>query len=284
MLLAGLLASTAPAAADDVPALLRIGIVAGSAGASSISGLSEIREAFAAATGIPVRIFPARDLGALVSAQTSGRVQYAIYSAVGYAAAEAVCGCLEPLVAPVGQGGDYGVRAAIYAHTGSAASIDEVAGRRIVAGPIMAVGPQLLGLERLADAGAGDDVMHANSMEDAEARFLTGDAELLVGWEPAANDPAIVGSGTAAGLMSRGMQSGEFQLLWQSETVRYGPHVVRADLPETVKQSLRTFLTTLSAQSPRLYDFVEREHLGGFVRVSREDYAMAAKIAQLAAE
>jgi phosphonate transport system substrate-binding protein len=277
-------AGVLPVTAQDKPAVLRVGMVSPTGAASGIQGLAAIRRAYTQATGLEVRVFAARDTAALVEAQASGRVHYAIYSAAGYAAAQAACACVEPLAAPSGSFGDTGLHAVVYARTGKAATLEAAAALRVVAGPADAVGPQVLALDALAAAGAGDDVMLAPSLEAAEAAFAAGGADVLVGWEPAVDDHSQEVGGTAARLAELGMSASDMTELWRSAELRYGPHAVRSDLPEEVKRSLRNFLLNVHARQPAVYDLVERRHLGGFVAVSDADYAAAAAMVALAAE
>src|SRR5690606_33295644 len=135
-----------------------------------------IRRAFSQATGLRARIFVARDMAALVEAQAGGRVHYAIYSAGGFAAAQAVCSCVEPLVAPVGSSGDVGLRAVVYARAGGPAGLAAAASARVVGGPAGPVGPQLLAAAALGEAYAGSHIAPAATLSEAEAAFARGDA------------------------------------------------------------------------------------------------------------
>lgn len=272
------------AQAAEPPKTLRIGVVAPTAAANAMPGLAAIRRAYNHATGLPVRVFVARDMAALAEAQAAGRVHYAAYSAAGFAAAEALCGCVEPLAAPVGSAGDTGLRAVIYARAGGPAELVEASRGRIVAGPAGTVGPHVLALDALEEQGAGFDIMHAPSQSEAEAAFAEGRADVLVGWEQAGGDAASAAAGSPARLAALGLQPDEYGVLWRSPVVRYGPHAVRADLPAEVKSSLRNFLLHLGAQQPAIYDLVERRHLGGFVAVSSVDYEAAGRMVALAAE
>ncbi len=283
LLLGAALAFGGAAAAQEgerpAPSILRIGVVSPDGSGRAIPGLGEIRRAFTQATGLEVRVFVARDTASLIEAQAGGRVHYAIHSAAGYAAAQALCGCVEPLVAPVGSKGDVGLRAVIYARDGMVGTLADAARLRVVAGPARGLGPQHLALEALAEAGAGDDVILADSQEEAEVAFTEGRADVLVGWEQDFEAGSIAGpdplDGTAARLAAAGMKGSAFEKVWTSDLLRYGPHVVRADLAADTKASLRTFLTYLHAQSPLLYDRLEGRHLGGFVAVTQADYAAA---------
>jgi phosphonate transport system substrate-binding protein len=271
-------------AADKRPVILRIGMVAPAGAAAGIPGLSTIRRAYNQATGLQVRVFAARDMAALVEAQVRGRVHYAVYSAAGYAAAQAACACVEPIAAPVGANGDTGVSAVIYARSGSATRLADASTLAIVAGPDGGLGPQVLAMEALAEHGAGDDVMLAATMSEAEQQFAAGGADIIVGWEPAAGAFVETVGGTADRLLALGMEQSDLIELWRSEPLRHGPHAMRSDLPEDIKTSLRTFLLNVRSQQPVVFDLIASRQLGGFVAVTDSDYAAAATMVSLAAE
>lgn len=281
LLVAGLTlvaASPAPAGWEDDFGTLRIGMVSPS-GDRGVAGLNEMTTAFEMATGVPSEILVARDYPALIRAIAEERVHYAIYSATAYAAAELLCGCVEPVAAPLGVDGAVGVRAVLVGrqHPHDAEAV------RVAAGPAEALGPQSLALAglgetRFADRGAA--IVHAASFADAERAFLAGEAELLIGWEPVYDtDGAEAMSGTLARLAAAGPQADDVTVLWSSDTLAYGPHTVRSDLPDELKQRLGRFLVNLRDQQPDVYEFLEPHRGGGFVRTEAGKYAAAREIA-----
>ncbi|MEX0953838.1 MAG: PhnD/SsuA/transferrin family substrate-binding protein [Rhizobiaceae bacterium] len=280
--LALIVASPASAGWQHEFGTLRIGMVSPSGG-RGIAGLGQMTTAFQQAAGIPAEILVARDYPALIRAISEGRVHYAIYSAIAYGVSDALCGCVEPLAAPRGVDGAVGLRAVLLARRGAIASFDEMSGARIVAGPMSGLGPQSLALAAMADAGpAGGavSVLHARSHSEAERQFRTGDADILVGWEPVYEDDGVEPqSGTLVRLASAGMDTVELAIIWSSATVGYGPHVVRSDLPEELKARLGRFLVNLRDQQPDVYEFVEPNRGGGFRKIGLPDYRVARQVA-----
>ena len=111
-LLAGLLAPAAQSRAgwrEDMKSF-RIGLIAEPGGGQGVTGLAALKQAYAQALGIPVEIFVARDYAALIDAQATARVDYAVYSTTAYATAALLCACVEPIAAPVGEDGATGIR------------------------------------------------------------------------------------------------------------------------------------------------------------------------------
>ena len=65
----------------------RVGMIAKDGATQAVPGLSILQRAYSMALGMPVEIFVARDYAALIDAQATNRVDYAIYSTTAYATA-----------------------------------------------------------------------------------------------------------------------------------------------------------------------------------------------------
>ena len=279
-------AASWPARADwrDDIGTFRIGIVAEPGGGNTIPGLSRLTDAYADALGMKVEFVVARDYAALIEAQASGRVQYAVYSALAYATALERCGCVEPLVAPVDAVGPVAIRSVLVTRDGRLPDLAAMASHRIAIAPADNVGGALLPLAALSAEGvkiAQDSpfLARAASATAAETMLSGGEADGLFGWEPADADGQPARSrGTVARLEAAGIPEASLRLLWTSGLLRYGPHAVRSDLDPEAKRRLMVFLTNLRSQTPDVYDLLERAHSGGFAPAARKDYAMALAI------
>jgi len=269
-----------PARADwrEEIGTLRIGMVARPGAGRTVEGLSAIRTAYARAIGLPVEIFVARDYRALIEAQASRRVHYAIYSAVAYAAARDYCHCVEPVASPLDADGADGVRAVVLSRKGMTRSQVKAAG--VAAGPESRLGVEELALAELGSAA----LARSETAARAEDRFIAGEADMLLGWEPATKgDPAK--TGTLARLAARGVKASDVEILWSSPVLRYGPHAMLADLPLEPRLRLRKFLTGLRDRQPEIYRLLELERSGGFIAADDRDYATArALVAGIAGE
>src|SRR5205085_1730708 len=78
-----------------------------------------------------VEFVVARDYAALIDAQASARIEYAIYSATAYATALQRCGCVEPLVAPVDTDGAAGIRSVLLTRDGKLSGLAAMETHRI---------------------------------------------------------------------------------------------------------------------------------------------------------
>ncbi|WP_292435466.1 PhnD/SsuA/transferrin family substrate-binding protein, partial [Mesorhizobium sp.] len=148
--------SAAPPAHADWRAdigTFRIGIVAEPGGGNTVPGLARLTDAYTNALGMKVEFVVARDYAALIEAQASGRIQYAVYSALAYATASERCGCVEPLVAPVDADGAAGVRSVLVTRDGKVPGLTAIASHRIAIAPADNVAGSLLPLTGLAGEG-----------------------------------------------------------------------------------------------------------------------------------
>lgn len=278
-----MLSAALPARADwrDDIGTFRIGIVAEPGGGNTVPGLARLTDAYTNALGMKVEFVVARDYAALIEAQASGRVQYAVYSALAYATASERCGCVEPLVAPIDADGAAGIRSVLVTRDGKVPDLAAMASHRIAIAPADNVAGFLLPLTGLAGEGvkiAEDSpfLAHAPSATAAETMLGDGEADGLFGWEPVGADGQSTDTGgTVMRLEAAGIPKTSLRVLWTSAQLRYGPHAVRSDLDAEAKRRLAVFLTNLKSLTPDVYDLLESRHSGGFELAVAKDYMTA---------
>lgn len=264
---------------DDLK-VLKVGFIAGDNPAQEVARLEKFRWQLQYALAVPVELFPARSYRALIEAESSGRIQYAVLSALAFVALDRACHCAEPLVQPVDAGAASGFRALIVARTdGRVTSLDDARGMRLAIGRSDSLSARLVPFAGLAATGIVPERHFAALVESADAlEALTlladGEADLAVAWSTAAdplNGPH--GSGPIAALAARGgLPPGGLRVLWQSDLVPFGPHAVRSDLPPEAKAALRDALLAMHSDAPDAYDAVEPQFAGGFVAADPAAY------------
>lgn len=272
-----------PASADwreDI-GTFRVGIVAEPGAGTTIAGLAELNDAFTKALGLKVEFFVARSYAALIDAQASSRIEYAIYSASAYASAFRRCECVEPLVAPTGEDGSIGIRSVLVTKDGRLPSATDLAGRRIALLPPGSIAGHQLPLAAFQPggkplSGAETFFVKAESAEAAEAMLTEGSVDAIFGWMPAPppGAPEIEG-GTLGRLAAAGIERSALSVVWRSDVLRYGPHAVSSGLDPEPKRRLMAFLTGLREADPDMYERLEAHHLGGFTAAVQTDYAAA---------
>ena len=174
-LLAGLVAPVGASHAGwrDEMKSFRIGLIAEPGAGQSVTGLATLKQAYAQALGIPVEIFVARDYAALIDAQATARIDYAVYSTTAYATTVLLCGCVEPV-----------------------AALDSVAGFAL---PRV----ELAGGE-VTLTGSEPFLVHVESASAAEAMLVDGSVDAIFGWVPA-NAGAELAGGTLDRLQAQGL-------------------------------------------------------------------------------
>ncbi len=245
----------------------RIGIVV-AGDVPAVDGVEGIRAAFSAALAMPVEVIAARDFRALVEAHLDGRVDYAVYSAQAYAAASLRCSCVQPVAMPLGERGAVGVRSILIARRGAELN-------RIAMGPADSLTGHLVPAASWPLAGEmarKEGVEVVQSLGSAEDMFVAGAVDGFFGWVPAWRDGAapMVG-GTLARLRMAGLGGGDYEVVWQSEAIPYGPHAVRADIPPETLRRLQTMILAIPSGEGGLEASMGGRG-GGFAAVSGQDY------------
>ncbi|MEJ0011832.1 MAG: phosphate/phosphite/phosphonate ABC transporter substrate-binding protein [Bauldia sp.] len=295
MILAMTIAATAANAdwREDVK-VLRVGILTAETPGADIARLEPFRAYLADRIALPVELVPATSMATLIEAETSGRVQYAIFSASAYAAASEICQCVEPLALPAAMDGSRGFHAILLARADSPMQkLEDTDGARLALGASDSVAGRLVPLKAFAAAGI-DPASHFAALYespgpvDAIRALLDGRADLALAWSSLAGDAATGYSfGPLATMVAAGALSmDQVRILWQSPLIPFGPHAVRTDMPAEEKTALRDALTAMGAEAPDILDAVDRSAYGGggFVAATAEDYApLAALVAPLPA-
>jgi phosphonate transport system substrate-binding protein len=283
LLLVVALAGVSPARADwrDDLGTLRIGIVSGYDGGTAVNSAEPFRLAVQEALGIPVEFYPAPDITALATAQSEGRVEYAIMPASGYAAAWANCECVEPLV--VARSGDGSTGFSSLVVTSRLSGIDapkDLAGKRIMtlgtdsiggkAWPLFAIAKEGIALEKSGVAA----IIDASGSEDAVSRFLGAEADALLGWSSFTGEPS---AGYTRGTLRQlndlsGGNLGGYKVIWRSQEFPNRTHSVRKNLAADAKSALRELLLGLFDNDPVAYDAIEPLFGGGFAPASQVMY------------
>lgn len=250
----------------------RIGLVA-QGDVPQVPGASLIRDAFSAALAMPVEIVVARDYLALIDAQASGRLEYAAYSALAYAAASRHCACVEAIAAPVSATGATGARAVVIrraagAGDGTPYTVAQGTGEGpgVLAGFASGLHPE--------DARPVAFATH----EDALQAFIDGKADALAGHVLTGPGGDMAGTGTMALLGERGLAPSGLSIVWRGPVVGFGPHAVRASLDAEARTILRGFLAGLAGARPDVVEALSPRFPGGFRPLGEEEQSAAAAL------
>jgi len=281
-----LVAVTAPVRAgwrDDVK-VLRIGTVAPHGAAYDIARLEPFRAYLQDRLGLPVEIVAMAGYDALIDAQLSARVQYAILSASAFATAETLCACVEPIALPSAFDGSRGFHSVLVAHAGGAiAGLADARGKRLALTGTNSIAGRLVPLAALKAKGIDpktyfSSVVTAPDPEQAITMLFTDEADLAAGWSSLNGDAA---SGYSFGVFTRMVAAGalsmnRLKIVWKSPLIPFGPHTVRKDLPDAAKARISTALMAMGKDAPDALDAVDDSSIGGggFVPATAGDYSV----------
>jgi phosphonate transport system substrate-binding protein len=251
--------------------VLRIGTVAPRGAAYEIARLEPFRAYLQDRLGLPVEIVATADYHALIDAQASARVDYAIHSASSYVTTEALCSCVEPIALPAAFDGAHGFHSVLVAHAGS--GITDLAGsrgKRLALTGADSVAGRLLPLAALSGQGIDAQAYYAAvrtaaNPEQAITMLFTDEADLAAGWS------SLAGAATTGyyfGVFTRMVSAGalamdRIRIVWKSPLIPFGPHVVRRDLPAELRALISDALMAMAAEAPDALDAVDASSIGG---------------------
>jgi phosphonate transport system substrate-binding protein len=287
-------AAANPARADwrEDLSTFRIGISATDAKSLTAVETGKLRSGYAAALNMPVEIVILRDYPALIDAQVSSRIEYAVYTSASYAAAWLLCECVEPLAAPVQTSGATGVSsvlvmnaAAIFTRLDLNGIKVGIPGRDSITGFAVPLAEYVIGTRALAPDERFFSMLPG--MADTVSAFADGKIDGFFGWAyaDAAGTLAgsgIMGTGTEADFAAGG-KTLEIKIPWKSSLLRFGPHAVRRNLDAEAKSALRNYLQGLDAEQIDLLSLLPPNDIAKFIPVSQDEYRSAIAAVKAAA-
>lgn len=266
----------------------RIGVVMQEGESYASRRLEGFRALVAEALSMPVEIYPARDASALIDAMATSRIEYGIFSALGYATAFELCECIEPLAAPVNSDSASGMRSVLIADTARVSRIADLADLPVAFGPENSLGGDFLPStgfrwqgKPLADAGLR--LVPVRTTRESLRLLADGEVAAAFLWEYVRpGSPAVFVDGPRAYLEE--LSPDGFSILWHSQAIRFGPHAVRRNLPSDAKSALRQMLLGLARTDPAVYDSVSSGLGGGFEATVSDEYRSAVALVAAIAE
>ena len=259
---------------------LRFGIVTSSRPDATADRAEPFRQRLADTLGVEVRTLRFPTERALIEAFADGRVDYAPFSASGYAMAWRLCGCLEPLGVARAADNTAGWRAVVVVRTGAAFDKPAaLADKRLAVSGESSIGGRRLPLRLLEGEGLRGGTMPKLETFDgpraAVNALLSDRADAAIAWSTLEGDLVEgYGRGTLHDMVAAGeLNMADVRVLWASPILPHGPHAARRDLAEGTKRRLRDMLVDLDEVDPDAYDAVEPVLTGGFLRIGHAAYA-----------
>ena len=276
-----------PSTVLDVPEALKIGMIA-ERGIPYLQGRIEpFRRYMQESLTMPVEIVAFRSMQALIAAHISAQIDYAIYPASTFAMAQASCGCLLPLVAPISSRAPEGIYMIMVVRGSSAIrSLADLTGRSMALSSKSGALPFHVALNALRQEGLDPDrdlstLYSRDTPQDALSMLENGEVDAVLVWSTTQFNQSLFTSPGAISAYQEAKKNRrnknptepDFLTIWRTRPVPAGPHVVHNQISKQQRAELIKALTAMKQRDPDAYDAVERFYDGGFRTVTLDHYA-----------
>ena len=259
--------------------IFRVGIITTEQSIEALDRLEPFKLALSEALGMEVEFFRAKNAMILMDALADERIEYAIFSASGYALAWTSCQCVEPVVVARSKDSTDGYHTILISAADGPNSLENIIGNEIgilsedsISGPSLAA--HVLGKKNIVIGDERTPFVTRESAEEMLKAFASGEVKLLIGWSSMTGNPS---SGYSRGSLRQLAEQynapiNEYKILWKSDQIPHRPHVVRKKINGEAKQILNTALREMNEKDPVAYDSIEPVYGGGFVTGRHERF------------
>ena len=230
---------------------------------------------------IPVKFYPASDVAGIIHGLLGKSIDYASVGPSAYAAMfiddpDAI----EPVITVKESDGSDGYKSAIYVRADSSIySIEDLRGKAMAwsdpnttSGYLvptfelyqMGINPSEF-FSRTGFAGGHEQAVISvlNKQYDAGATWVSGQGDVKEGYS----------RGMLRNMIKKGLlDMSELRVIWLSNQIMNGPHVIRKDLPEDLKEEIIQHNLNLQKEDQKCFKEITMGESQGFIRVNHENY------------
>ncbi|HLT01250.1 MAG TPA: phosphate/phosphite/phosphonate ABC transporter substrate-binding protein [Geminicoccaceae bacterium] len=265
---------------DEVP-VFRIGILGGDLKDRQLRAFACLKERTERALRVPVELRTWPDYTGVTAGLLSGELQAAGLGAGDYVAIFLQDpDAIEPLVTTQQEDGTLGYRSVLVVRADSPyRSLADLRGRSVMFTERLSASGFLVPYYELTKEGYRPDrffgrLGFSGSHPSAVAAVLNGQADAAVTWSSGVGDHA---EGYSRGNLRRMVERGaldmnDVRILWTSDLIPAGPHVVRKDLPDEAKEIYRDVLLDLADRDRRCFERIIGDRAVDFATISHEEY------------
>jgi len=265
---------------DDVP-VFRIGILGGDLETRRLRDFACLKERTARALELPVELRASRDYGGVTAGLLSGELQAAGLGAAGYAGIFLQDPhAIEPIATLQQEDGTLGYRSVLLVRADSPyQTLADLRGSSLMFTERLSASGFLIPYYELTKQGYEPQrffgrLGFSGSHSQAVAAVLNRQADAGVTWSSGVGDHA---NGYSQGNLRRMVERGtldmnEVRILWTSELIPAGPHVVRKDLPKEAKEIYRDVLLNLADRDRRCFERIVGDRAIGFETITHDHY------------
>lgn len=266
---------------DEVP-VFRIGLLGGENEADRLRDHACQEAYLEERLGVDVELFPASDYAGVMQGLLAGQLEFAGLGSSGYAGlylqdAEAV----EPLYTVMQVDGSLGYYSVMYTRADSGIeSLADMEGHSLAfADPNSTSGYLVPNYELSAEEGLNMNEFFSTTgfgggHEQAVVAVLNGQYDAGVTWTSGvgAYDEGF-SRGNLRSMVDRGMlDMDEIRIIWQSNLITNGPRVIRADLPQELKDLVMGAMMQLQTTDRACFDAINDGESMGYWPINHEFY------------
>ena len=267
--------------------IFRVGIITTEQSIEALDRLEPFKLALSEALNMEVEFFRAKNALVLMDALADERIEYAIFSASGYALAWTSCQCVEPVVVARSKDSTDGYHTILISSPEGPDTLENVVGNEIgilsensISGPSLAA--HVLGKKNIIIGDERTPFVTRDSAEDMLKAFASGEVKVLIGWSSMTGNPS---SGYSRGSLHKLAEQydapvNDYKILWKSDQIPHRPHVIRKKINGEAKQILNAALREMNEKDPVAYDSIEPVYGGGFVTGRHERFGQLLSLMQ----
>jgi phosphonate transport system substrate-binding protein len=266
---------------DDVP-VFRVGLLGGENESDRLREHACQEAYLEERLGVDVELFPASDYAGVMQGLLAGQLEFAGLGSAGYAGIylqdpDAV----EPLYTTMQIDGSLGYYSVMYTLADSGiTSLDEMEGHSLAfADPNSTSGYLVPSYELAAEEGLDLETYFSETgfgggHEQAVIAVLQGQYDAGVTWTSGVGDINMGYSrGNLRSMVDKDMlDMSEIQIIWQSNLITNGPRVIRADLPQELKDLVMGAMMQLQVADRDCFDAINDGESMGYWPINHEFY------------
>lgn len=266
---------------DEVP-VFRIGLLGGENEADRLRDHACQEAYLEERLGVDVQLFPASDYAGVMQGLLAGQLEFAGLGSAGYAGIVLQDEtAVEPLYTTMQIDGSLGYYSVMYTRADSGIdTFEAMEGRTLAFADPNSTSGYLVPSFELAEQLGGPlegyfgETGFGGGHEQAVVAVLQGQYDAGVTWTSGVGD---INQGYSRGnlrsMVDRGMlDMDEIQIIWQSNLITNGPRVIRADLPQELKDLVMGAMMQLQTLDRDCFDAINDGESMGYWPINHEFY------------
>lgn len=265
---------------DEVP-VFRIGLLGGENEADRLRDHACQEAYLEERLGVDVQLFPASDYAGVMQGLLAGQLEFAGLGSAGYAGIYLQNEtAVEPLYTTMQIDGSLGYYAVMYTRADSGiTSLEEMEGHSLAWADPNSTSGYLVPLAELREMGIEPEAYFSETgfgggHEQAVIAVLNEQYDGGVTWTSGVGD---INQGYSRGNLRSMVDNGlldmnDIQIIWRSNLITNGPRVIRADLPQDLKDQVMGAMMQLQVQDRACFDAINDGEGMGYWPISHEFY------------